>query len=157
MATKRKTQETTQVAMVEPKRPRTVCVECAHIRDGYECAATVLAWDVVSGIPLLAECDDVNDGECPKWEAKPPVDTSREDCELRELDRLLEAAKREQAAVGALSGGSDPYTPVEQPVLSTLPAGPVWLTWVVMPLLWTIIVAGVGIVGWAIWQSGWRL
>jgi hypothetical protein len=132
MATRRKQVETQGVAMVEPKRPRTVCVECAHMEIDFEqCCATVLAWDPVSGEPFLAQCADVNDGECAKWEAKPPIPPY---------------VFPPQPELGAY---------VEMPVLSTPPATPVW--WIGVILCSVVVAAGAAICGWALWANGWHL
>ena len=118
------------------ERPRTVCADCEHVHDtyesydkrlSYECTATPLWWSPVTGVPTWAMCADVNDGECPKWEARPAQEP--------------EPPVLDEPPVGAVG-----------PILSLDELS--W--WIGGVLAAALIVAGVGVYVWFVSQNGWR-
>lgn len=142
----------------EPVRPRTVCDQCVHVHDtydsyneeiSYECLATTVAWSPVTGDPTWALCADVNDGECPKWEARAPVP------EIQAGTGSDPYVSWDTPGVGSVETGMAYMYPTSPASCDMFPQpAAAWWPGVVA----TVLVIG-SVVGWYVWfvaQHGWR-
>jgi hypothetical protein len=82
----------------------------------------------VTGEATFAACVDVNDGECPKWEARPAP-------EIPSLEQVL----------------AEPYAPEMFPQ-----PDPNANWWIGVVLAGAVIAAGAGVYVWFVAQAGWR-
>jgi hypothetical protein len=88
-----------------------------------------MSWDLVEGLPEHALCADVNDGECPKWEARAPS-----------IPSLAEVLAETEPPPVEMFPQPDPHVN--------------W--WVGVVLAAAVIAAGVGVYVWFVSQNGWR-